>query len=415
MPNFDFTAIDETGREHRGTLEAPTVERASAEMKGLGLFPTQLRPAARAAAPGADAAAPRPARAPVVIGRVVSAQGLAEFTRQLGTLIQAGLPLLRALRVLERQERRPAFRFVIGELAAAIVAGEALSGAMARQRRVFPPVYTGMVRAGEAGGRLEIALLQLARFMEKAERIRRRVKAALCYPAAVLAVTVLILAGLMVFVVPRFRVIFHEQLRGAQLPALTRAVLAASDFVGANIGWLALGAVTLAGVRAALGATARGRLCFDRIALHTPGLGPLRRKTGVARFARTLGTLLGNGVPILAALEVARDTAGGAVFAAALDRVRGQVQSGATVAAALATAGHFPDLLVSMVAVGEETGTLAEMLGRVADAYDEEVDAAVGGLTALLEPLLIVFLALTVGTIVIALFLPIVRIIQTMS
>ncbi|HLP08471.1 MAG TPA: type II secretion system F family protein, partial [Opitutaceae bacterium] len=267
----------------------------------------------------------------------------------------------------------------------------------------------------EAGGRLELALLQLARFLEKSERIRRRVKAALYYPAAVLTVTVLILAGLMVFVVPRFRVIFHEQLRGAELPALTRVVLAASDFVGANIGWIILGALALAGARAALGATVRGRLCFDAIALRTPGLGELRRKTAVARFARTLGTLLGNGVPILGALEVARDTAGGAVFAAALDRVRAQVQAGATMAAALAEARRFPELLVNMVAVGEETGTLAEMLGRVADAYDEEVDAAVGGLTALLEPLLIVFLALTVGTIVIALFLPIVRIIQTMS
>ncbi|HLP00515.1 MAG TPA: type II secretion system F family protein [Opitutaceae bacterium] len=415
MPSFDFTAIDATGREHRGTLEAPTVERASAEMKQLGLFPTRLRPASRSAEPSADAAVAKPSRAPLVIGRAVSAQGLAEFTRQLGTLVQAGLPLLRALRVLERQERRPAFRFVIGELAAAIVAGETLSVAMARHCRVFPPVYTGMVRAGEAGGRLEVALLQLARFLEKSERIRRRVKAALYYPAAVLTVTVLILAGLMVFVVPRFRVIFHEQLRGAELPALTRAVLAASDFVGANIGWIILGAAVLAGVRAVLGATARGRLCFDEIALRTPGLGGLRRKTAVARFARTLGTLLGNGVPILAALEVARDTAGGAVFATALDRVRAQVQSGATTAVALAEARRFPELLVNMVAVGEETGTLAEMLGRVADAYEEEVDAAVGGLTALLEPLLIVFLALTVGTIVIALFLPIVRIIQTMS
>lgn len=409
MPRFEFTAIDEDGRERAGTLEAPTAERAAAEIKQRGFFPTQV-------AVEGGAVATQPARRrPLVLGRVVTAHGLAEFTRQLGTLVQAGLPLLRALQVLERQERRPAFRFVIGELATAIIGGEALSQAMARHRRVFPEVYVGMVRAGETGGRLEVALLQLARFLEKADRIRRRVKAALYYPTAVLVVTVLILAGLMLFVVPKFRIIFQEQLRGAAMPGLTQAVLAASDFVGANIGWIALAAGGAFALRAAAGATAGGRLLLDRAALRVPGLGELRRKTAVARFARTLGTMLGNGVPILQALQVARDTAGSAVYARALDAVRERVQAGTAVAAALTATRCFPDLLVSMVAVGEETGALAEMLGRVADAYDEEVDTAVGGLTALLEPLLIVFLALTVGTIVIALFLPIVRIIQTMS
>jgi len=215
--------------------------------------------------------------------------------------------------------------------------------------------------------------------------------------------------------VPKFRAIFQEQLRGAEMPGLTQAVLAASDFVATHALWLALVAGGLVALQATVRATKRGQRLFDEVALRLPALGELRRKTAVARFARTLGTLLGNGVPILQALAVARDTAGSGVFAAALDRVRERVQAGAAVAAALTAAGRFPDMLTSMVAVGEETGALAEMLGRVADAYDEEVDTAVGGLTALLEPLLIVFLALTVGTIVIALFLPIVRIIQTMS
>ena len=411
MPRFEFTAVDEDGRERCGTLDAPDAERAAVEMKLRGLFPTRIGTVHAADAAGVE----RRTRRPLVIGRVVGTHGLAEFTRQLGTLVQAGLPLLRALRVLERQERRPAFRYVIGELAAAIVAGEGLAQAMARHRRVFPEVYVGMVRAGEAGGRLEVALLQLARFLEKADRIRRRVKAALYYPAAVLAVTVLILSALMLFVVPKFRAIFQEQLRGAEMPGLTQAVLAASDFVATHALWLALAAGGVVALQAAVRATKRGQRLFDEIALRLPALGELRRKTAVARFARTLGTLLGNGVPILQALAVARDTAGSAVFASALDRVRERVQAGAAVAAALTAAGRFPDMLTSMVAVGEETGALAEMLGRVADTYDEEVDTAVGGLTALLEPLLIVFLALTVGTIVIALFLPIVRIIQTMS
>ena len=407
MPRFEFTAVDEDGRERCGTLDAPDAERAAVEMKLRGLFPTRIGTVHAADASGVG----RRTRRPLVIGRVVGTHGLAEFTRQLGTLVQAGLPLLRALRVLERQERRPAFRYVIGELAAAIVAGEGLAQAMARHRRVFPEVYVGMVRAGETGGRLEVALLQLARFLEKADRIRRRVKAALYYPAAVLAVTVLILSALMLFVVPKFRAIFQEQLRGAEMPGLTQAVLAASDFVATHALWLALAAGGVVAMQAAVRATKRGQRLFDEIALRLPALGELRRKTAVARFARTLGTLLGNGVPILQALAVARDTAGSAVFASALDRVRERVQAGAAVAAALTAAGRFPDMLTSMVAVGEETGALAEMLGRVADTYDEEVDTAVGGLTALLEPLLIVFLALTVGTIVIALFLPIVRII----
>ncbi len=414
MPRFEFTAIDEGGRERSGTLEAATAERAAAEVKQRGLFPTHVF--AEDAGPNANGGGAGPGvRRPVTFERVVNAHGLAEFTRQLGTLVQAGLPLLRALQVLERQERRAAFRCVIADLAAAIVAGESLSQAMARERKVFPEVYVGMVKAGEAGGRLEVALLQLARFLEKADRIRRRVQAALYYPVAVLVVTVLILTGLMLFVVPKFRASFHEQLRGAALPGLTQAVLAASDFVGAHAVWIALAVAGLFAVRAAIRSTAGGRRFLDAAGLRVPALGELRRKTAAARFARTLGTLLGNGVPILQALEVARDTAGNAVFIAALDVVRERVQAGAGVAAALAATRRFPDLLVSMVAVGEETGALSEMLGRVADAYDEEVDTAVGGLTALLEPLLIVFLALTVGTIVIALFLPIVRIIQTMS
>lgn len=410
MPKFDFTAVDAEGRERTGALEAATAERVAEELRRIGLYPTAVAPA------GATRAVPtKPRRAALVFGRAINAHGLAEFTRQLGTLVQAGLPLLRALQVLARQERRPAFREVINQLGAAIAAGDSLAQALERHGRVFPEVYVGLVRAGETGGRLEVALLQLARFLEKADRIRRRVQAALYYPVAVLVVAVLILAALMLFVVPKFRIIFQEQLRGAAMPALTQAVLGASDFVATHWVALAAGAAVLWTGFVLLRRSRAGRAGLDAVALRLPALGELQRKTAVARFARTLGTLLGNGVPILQALAVARDTAGNAVFAAALDGVRERVQAGQAVAAALAAGRRFPDLLVSMAAVGEETGTLAEMLGRVADAYEEEVDAAVGGLTALLEPLLIVFLALTVGTIVIALFLPIVRIIQTMT
>lgn len=413
MPRFHYTAIDQSGHQRDGVLDAPTTEQAVAQVKQTGLFPTCVAPEEPEGRP-----APVPARrgrGPVVFGRPVSARGLGEFTRQLGTLVQAGLPLLRSLQVLGRQERRPAFRQIIGELGEALAAGDSFSVALARHPRVFAKLYVGMVRAGEAGGRMEVVLLQLARFMEKAERIRRRIVAALYYPVAVLTVTVLIVAGLMLFVVPKFRVIFQEQLRGAALPGLTQAVMAASDFVGTHFLWLALAVGVGFGLQAAVRATAVGQRWMSALVLGTPVVGELVRRTAVARFARTLGTLMANGVPILQALQIARDTCGNAVLAAALTTVHDRVQAGAAVAAALESTHCFPDMLVSLVAVGEETGALAEMLGRVADAYDEEVDTAVGGLTSLLEPLMIVFLALTVGTIVIALFLPIVRIIQTMS
>jgi type IV pilus assembly protein PilC len=393
-------------------LEAPTAEQAAAQVKQTGLFPTRVATETPVAI---QTPATKRRRGPLVLGRPVSARVLGEFTRQLGTLVQAGMPLLRSLEVLARQERQPAFRQIIAELGESIAAGDTFSAALARHPRVFAKLYVGMVRAGEAGGRLDVVLLQLARFMEKAERIRRRILAALYYPAAVMTVTVLIVAGLMLFVVPKFRVIFQEQLRGAAMPGLTQAVMSASAFVGANFLWLALAVGGLLALQAAVRATARGQFWISVLVLRMPLVGELARRTAVARFARTLGTLMANGVPILQALQIARDTCGNAVLAAALATVHDRVQAGSAVAAALAGTKRFPDMLVSMVAVGEETGALAEMLGRVADTYDEEVDTAVSGLTSLLEPLLIVFLALTVGTIVIALFLPIVRIIQTMS
>lgn len=413
MPRFHYTAVDQSGHQRDGVLDAPTSEQAVAQVKQTGLFPTRV--SAEEAGSQPASVAPRRRHGPVVFGRPVSARGLGEFTRQLGTLVQAGLPLLRSLQVLGRQERQPAFRQIIGELGEALAAGDSFSVALARYPRVFAKLYVGMVRAGEAGGRMEVVLLQLARFMEKAERIRRRIVAALYYPVAVLMVTVLIVAGLMLFVVPKFRVIFQEQLRGAALPGLTQAVMAASDFVGTHFLWIALGVGAVFALQTAVRATAVGQRWTSALLLCIPVVGELVRRTAVARFARTLGTLMANGVPILQALQIARDTCGNAVLAAALTTVHDRVQAGTAVAAALESARCFPDMLVSMVAVGEETGALAEMLGRVADAYEEEVDTAVSGLTSLLEPLMIVFLALTVGTIVIALFLPIVRIIQTMS
>lgn len=408
MPRFEYTAIDDEGRACCGVMDAADAVQAAAGVREIGLFPTRMI----AASSAAEGTRRGPGR---TFGRAIDRRGLTEFTRQLGTLLQAGLPLLRGLQLLARQERRPAFRSVVESLAQDLVGGRSLSESLAAHPREFPELYRGMVHAGEASGRLDMALLDLARFLEKADRVRRRIKAALYYPVAVLAVTVLILVGLMLFVVPQFRTIFHAQLRGAEMPALTRAVVGTSDFVGAHFGWVAVSGVALALLWAGFRATRAGRRICDRAVLLLPAVGALRRRTAVARFARTLGTLLGNGVPILDALRLARATVGNVVFAAAVDRISEYVRSGGAVAAGLERERLFPETVANLVAVGEETGALATMLARVADVYEDEVDTAVGGLTALLEPLLIVFLALTVGTVVIALFLPIVRIIQTMS
>lgn len=431
MPSFAYQAIDAvTGRERKGTVEGATAEQASAALKGKGLAPVWLKPASPAGASGVTAAqvagrsltggkkdvgsARATTRKPtrVLFGRVVTAKRLAVFTRQLATLIEAGMPLLRAVEVLARQENKPEFRWVLEEIADAIRSGGSLSQALERHPRIFDRLYLSMARAGEAGGVLAAVLDRVAVFLEKAERVRGRIKAAMMYPAIVMLVAGGIVAGLMVFVVPKFEAIFAGLLKGQPLPTLTQAVLAASEFVQRQ--WLlslllvAAAAVAFTMVRR----TPRGARWMDGIALRIPVLGDLALKGAVARFTRTFGTLLSSGVPMLQALAITRDACGNLRVAEAIDFVHDRVKQGDGVARPLNASGVFPSMATGMIEVGEETGALPEMLMRVADAFDEEVDQAVAGLTTLIEPAMIVVLAAVVGTIVVALFLPIVSIIQ---
>ena len=414
---FAFTAIDPTGRERSGVLEAPDPDRAAAQVKDRGLFALRIDPAAEpplAAKPAKSAPRARSSQ-PFVIGRPVSAAGLAVFTRQLATLVQAGLPLLRALRVLERQEPTPAFRWVLGRLVETVNAGGNLSDGLRGHPRVFDRLYVSMVQAAEAGGKLGVVLQQLARFMEKAERIKGKVRSAMFYPVTVVVITVAILSALLVFVVPKFKAIFADVLKGAPLPPLTSLVLVASDFVRGHALLLAglLGAAVVA-VKLMM-ATRPGARGADWLRLHLPLVGTLFLKAAIARFARTLGTLMTSGVPILQALLITRETCGSLLLEEVVTATHDRVKAGESLAAPLAAARLFPPMVSSMVEVGEETGALAEMLVRMADIYDDEVDNAVAGLTSLIEPVMIVFLALVVGTVVIALFLPIVRILQMMG
>jgi type IV pilus assembly protein PilC len=349
------------------------------------------------------------------IGRPINGKGLAVFTRQLATLVKAGMPILRSLEVLARQEKRLAFKAVVEDIAETIRSGGSFSDGLAGNDRVFDRLYVNMVKAGEAGGVLDTVLDRLAVFMEKAQKIAGKVKAAMIYPIIIIFVATVIVSVLMVFVVPKFQDIFSGLLKGQPLPALTQGLMNVSNFIkdhylfaaGGMLGaWIALKLFSR---------TKLGRRILDRLLIRMPLLGDLFLKAAIARFTRTFGTLLASGVPILQALIITRDTSGNVHVANAINVVHDRVKEGDNVATPLESTQVFPGMVTSMIEVGEETGALPDMLTRIADTYDEEVDNAVAGLTSIIEPIMIVFMAVMVGTIVIALFLPLVSIIQHLS
>jgi type IV pilus assembly protein PilC len=346
-------------------------------------------------------------RIPGLSGRV-KPRALTVFTRQLATLIDAGMPLLRGLKILEEQETNAALKHVIGRLTDAIESGGSLSEGMAAHPRVFNTLYLNMVRAGEISGALEITLRRLAEFQEKAQRIKGKVKAALFYPAAVMTIAVAIMGVMMVFVIPRFQEVFNGLLNGAAMPAFTRFVFRTSELVRQHAP-LGLGIVAVLVLALVIfGRTTTGRFALDRFKLVLPAVGRVFRQAAISRFARTLGTLLANGVPVLQALNIVRDTAGNVVIGRVVETIHTSVKEGESLTTPLRATKVFPPLITGMVDVGEQTGALPDMLLKIADNCDEEVDNAVSAMTSLLEPMLIVFLAVVVGSIVIALFLPII-------
>jgi len=426
MPKYRYTAVDSSGNERAGTVDAQNHDLASIEVKGLGLFPTNIeideRRARRKSGPRPKSASQTKTRKPVVIGAVVNQKGLTTFTRQLATLTQSGLPLLRSLEVLARQEQNVAFRWVLEQLAEEIRAGSTFSEGMEKHPKVFNRLYVNMVRAGEAGGVLDVVMNRLALFMEKARRIRGRIRSAMVYPIVILCVTVIILTLIMVVVVPQFEAMFEDVLRGAALPGLTQVVLDISRtiaglFFSSPLIFLRTVVIFVGGFF--LFRTVRrsriGEMVFDRVAFYSPVVGDLSRKAAIARFSRTFGTLLSSGVPILQALQITRDTSPNSILRDAIDHVHDRVKEGEGVAGPLEQKRVFPAMVTSMIDVGEETGELNEMLNRIADTYEEEVDNAVSVLTANLEPMMIVFMAVVVGTIIVSLFLPIITIIENLG
>lgn len=420
MPTYAYVAIDSRGQESSGSIEARSSSDAVSQLRQIGFFPTKVTeertPSATKALGDSKAdekQQTRPGKNSILFQRKsVKPKTLMIFTRQLATLINAGLPLLRGLDVLAKQERDPVLKNTIIKLAASVEDGSTFSEGLEQNPRIFGDLYVNMVRAGEAGGLLDVVLARLAEFQEKAQKVKNKVAAAMVYPVIVLLLAVGILIFLMIFIVPRFATIFRDMLGDKPLPAITSFVIRTSGFIQQQ--WVALlAAIAVMFItHRLLIRTRRGRVAMDRFKLRAPLFGDMVRKTLISRFSRTLGTLVTSGVPILQALEITRATAGNSVIAGAILQVHDSVQEGETIVQPLEASRAFPPMVISMIDVGEETGQLPEMLLKIAEVYDDEVDNSVAAMTSLLEPIMIVFLALIVGTIVIALFMPLISIIS---
>lgn len=430
MPKFNYVAMDSRGKETKGTLEVASQNEAITRLKEMGFFPTKVTEAEKGgkAEKGSKktAAKAKPGakkkgggmniniKIPGLGGKV-KPKVLTTFTRQIATLVEAGLPLLRGLRVLEKQERNATLKGIINDLAVSIEGGSTLSEGLAQHPKVFNKLYINMVKAGEMGGVLEVVLKRLAEFMEKAQKIKGKVVAAMFYPVAVMVVATVILGVLMVFVVPKFKQIFADMLEGQDLPAFTNLVLNISETIASNIiATIIILVVVVIAFRLSV-KTKLGRKWTDWAKLHMPVLGPVISKVAIARFTRTLGTLVSSGVPILQALTIVKETSGNVIVGNAVGAVHESVKEGETITQPLEASRVFPPMVISMVDVGEQTGALPEMLMKIADNYEEEVDNAVSAMTSLLEPIMIVFLAVIVGSIVIALFLPLIQLIDQLG
>lgn len=419
MAKFDYIALDANGNETKGSVDASTESEALNQLRSQGFYPTQISEAGKGAGKTkvgkSKGSKPTRAAAKSVAKGKVNSKTLMIFTRQLATLIDSGLPLLRGLNVLSKQEPNPALRATINNLADSVQSGATFSESLGGHPKIFNKLYVNMVKAGELGGVLELVLARLADYQEKAQKLKNKIVSAMIYPVIVMFIAVAIVIFLMLYIVPKFEEIFDEMLRGAELPWLTQSVMDFSEFIQNNILFLIGGGVLVTIAWKAWSVTSGGRNVIDTIKLKLPLVGDVQRKSAIARFSRTLGTLVTSGVPILQALNITRETAGNVILSNAIGKVHDAVKEGESIVQPLEASKVFPAMVISMVDVGEETGQLPDMLLKVADVYDDEVDNAVTAMTSLLEPIMIVFLAVIVGTIVLALFLPLIEIINKMG
>ncbi len=417
MPRYVYEAMNNVGQPVSDEVEAGSSEEAIGKIRSMGYFPTKLKEKAGGRSqPRAGAAAGPAARAQAgrrSVGRVPR-KLLTQFTRQLSTLVDAGLPIVRSLRILEQQQKPGMLRVAIRLVAEDVEGGATLSEAMEHHPKAFDRLYTNMVRAGELGGVLDLILQRLADFMEKSQALKRKVIGAMIYPAAVITFALTIVTLLLIFVVPSFEKIFEDM--GEKLPTVTRSLIEVSKWVTGG-GWAVILAtpVGIFLLLRLLRMSPGGRLFVDRLKLKTPILGRIVSKSSVGRFARTLGTLLSAGVPILEALKITADTSGNEVLARALADVHDGIREGESFADPLRRSKVVEPMVVNMIDVGEETGELDKMLVKVADTYDDEVETLVGALTSLMEPVMVITLGVIVGFIVIALFMPMPAMLQTLE
>lgn len=430
MAIYDIEAIDTQGKHIKVQIEANTSQEAIGKVRTKGYRPINIKETVSGPSPTTPTTAKaeqsgtpqyQPAQAVAPIPKLkrkktitlfdrVSHKQITQFTQQLSVLQDAGLPLVRSIKILGNQMKPCMLKNNVLDVAEDVESGTSLSEAMARHPRAFDKLYINMVKAGEAGGILDVILQRLAVFMEKAEAIKRKLIAASIYPAVVVTVAILVVMVIMTFIVPKFVDVFH-QVR-VQLPGLTKLLIAISNFVAGY--WFVIIALPIVGFifYKSFSKTKTGRLIIDKIKLNMPLFGPIFRKASTARFTRTLGTLLQSGVPILDALNIVKGAVGNEVVANAIAQTHDSIKEGETIADPLAQSGVFDDMVVNMIDVGEETGELDKMLLKVADVYDTEVDTAISGLMSIMEPVLIVGLGVTVGFIVVSLFLPLVELLK---
>jgi len=410
MPTFAYSGRTRTGQTVTGERIADTMDAAVSALRREQIMVTRIDPAkaaaARAEAKEAKPNAPNP-------GKSVPAKNLAIFTRQFSVMIDAGLPLVQCLEILGKQEPHKNFSAVILKVREDVEGGAALADSMKRHPKTFDALYANMIAAGEAGGILDTILKRLAVYIEKNVKLKSEVKSAMIYPVAVIVIAALVVGAILWKVIPTFASLFEGL--GADLPLPTRVVISASNFVVAW-GWLIVIALGVGGylIKRYYG-TDNGRMVIDALMLRTPVLGNIIRKVSVARFCRTLSTLLSSGVPILDGLDITARTSGNAVVEQAIQTTRTGIERGETVSGPLRETGVFPSMVVQMINVGETTGALDTMLSKIADFYEDEVDAAVAGMLTLLEPIMIAFLGVVVGGIVIAMYMPIFDLISKLT
>lgn len=417
MPTYAFEAMNSSGQEVKDEVEATSSEDAIAKIRSKGFFPTKVREKAakkKVQKKKEAEALTKRRKMPISIGGVPRKQ-LVTFTRQLSTLQDAGLPILRSLQILEQQQRPGLLKAIIGGVADEVEGGGTLSDAMAQYPKAFDKLYVNMINAGEAGGVLDIILSRLADFMEKAAKLKKKVIGAMIYPAVVISIAVAIVSMIMIFVIPRFEQIFKDF--KTDLPGITQVLLTVSRWFAQQYGWayVLFAPVGIVLLLKLICLSNGGRYAVDLIKLKVPILGSILAKTAIARFTRTLGTLISAGVPILDAINITKETCGNEVYSRALLKVHDAIREGESMADPLRATKVCDAIVVNMVDVGEETGDLDKMLIKVADNYDSDVDVLVGSLISILEPLMVVVLGLIVGFIVIALFAPMISLIQSVS